>query len=184
MAHASNKTGLYEALGQIVVSFSVLEQRLDCLLASSLKTPLAQNAVIIKGMSFAQKVTIMNDLICELHSECDLGALNHTLAALVERCHSCELERNNWVRAYWVPEAESQAGQVMCLQYSAVTGDLELVPVKLIELDNFIVLLNATIAYLSGFHQKLFTQFNRLRDLSDNSFNLELVSNSSLNSQN
>jgi hypothetical protein len=162
MTHLTNKTRLYEALGQIVVSFNLLEQKLDCLLLSSLARVDAQNAVVLKGMSFAQKVTVMNDLIRELHMDINLGPLHHTLVALVERCHNCERERNNWIRAYWVPEVASKAGQVMSLQSSANIGGLELKPVNISELEHFVVLLNATAAYLSGFHQKLFVNFGKI----------------------
>ena len=42
MSQPSNKTRLYEALGQIVVSFKALEQALDALILACMKCPATQ----------------------------------------------------------------------------------------------------------------------------------------------
>lgn len=165
MAHTINKTRLYEALGQIVVSFEALEQGIDGLILCSMDSANAQNTLLLDSINFVKKVSNMNELIRELHSDEELGALRDTLDALVERCYTCEQQRNNWVRSYWVPEVEAEDGVVMRLQRSRDAGGLVLVPCQLLELENFIVVLNATVAYVRGFHQKLCISFKRIRNL-------------------
>ena len=156
-----NKNRLYEALGQIVVSFKALEQGVDGLILCSLGAPVEEGAIMIDKLSFQQKLTAMDELVRRLHTQEELGALDHTLIALVERGLACEAERNYWVRSNWVPEVESGVGVVMCLQKGA--QGFVLAPVNIVVLENFIVKLNATVAYLSGFHQKLANNFKRIQ---------------------
>lgn len=163
MSVLPNKTRLYEALGQIVVSFKALEQGIDNLILCSLDSPVTQGAILIASMSFPQKITTMNELIRSLHTEQELGALHNTLEALVERSHACEQQRNQWMRCYWVPEVEAEPGVVMRLQRTLDASGFALIPVSIAELENFIVVLNATVAYLSGFHQKLANNFRRIQ---------------------
>jgi len=163
MSQLSNKTRLYEALGQIVVSFKALEQGIDGLILCSLDSPIAQGAILIGTMSFSQKIETMNELIRSLHTEQELGALHHTLAALVERCHVCAQQRNHWIRSYWVPEVDAEPGVVMRLQRAEDASGFVLIPVNIAELESFIVVLNATVAYLNGFHQKLANNFKHIQ---------------------
>lgn len=166
MSQPSNKTRLYEALGQIVVSFKTLEQGVDCLILACMKSPATQGkTILIDQVPFAQRVISMGELVRELHREQELGALNQTLYALVERCASCEQQRNNWIRSYWVPEVDSAAGTVMRLRRSGDSAGVRLEPVDIAELENFIVVLNATLAYLYGFHQKLAVHFKRIEGI-------------------
>ncbi len=166
MSQLSNKTRLYESLGQIVVSFKTLEQGVDCLILACMKSPATQGkTILIDQVPFAHRVSSMSELVKELHKEHELGALNQTLYALVERCISCEQQRNNWIRSYWVPEVESAAGTVMRLRRSADSAGVKLEPVDIVELENFIVVLNATLAYLYGFHQKLAANFKRIEGI-------------------
>lgn len=163
MSQLPNKTRLYEALGQIVVSFKTLEQGIDCLILACLNSPATQGkTILIDQVPFPQKVNSINELVRELHHEHELGALNLTLAALVERCANCEQQRNNWIRSYWIPEVESPVGNVMRLQRSGDGNGFTLEPIDIVELENFIVVLNATVAYLYGFHQKLAVNFKRI----------------------
>lgn len=163
MSQLPNKNRLYEALGQIVVSFKTLEQGIDGLILACLKSPATQGkTILIDQIPFPQKVSSINELVRELHREHELGVLNHTLAALVERCVSCEQQRNNWIRSYWVPEVESAVGTVMRLRRSGDSSNVRLEPIDIAELENFIVVLNATVAYLYGFHQKLSVNFKRI----------------------
>lgn len=163
MSPLSNKTRLYEALGQIVVSFKNLEQGIDGLILCSLDSPVAQGAILIGTLSFPQKITTMHELICSLHTEQELGALRHTLEALVERGHACAQQRNHWIRSYWVPEVDAEPGVVMRLERAEDASGFALVPVNIAELENFIVVLNATVAYLNGFHHKLAHNFRRIQ---------------------
>lgn len=165
MSQLPNKTRLYEALGQIVVSFKALEQGVDGLILCSLDSPVTQGFILIDSMSFPQKVTTLNELIRALHTQQELGVLHHTLEALVERSHACEQQRNQWVRSYWVPEVEAEQGVVMRLQRALDTGGYSLMPVKLTELESFIVVLNATVTYLSAFHQKLANNFGQIKGI-------------------
>ncbi|MDR7089635.1 hypothetical protein [Cellvibrio fibrivorans] len=163
MSPLPNKTRLYEALGQIVVSFKTLEQGVDGLILACMKSPATEGkTILIDQIPFAHRVSSVSELVRELHREYELGALNQTLAALVERCVSCEQQRNNWIRSYWVPEVESAVGTVMRLRRSGDTYGVRLEPVDIVELENFIVVLNATVAYLYGFHQKLAVNFKRI----------------------
>lgn len=156
-----NKNRLYEALGQIVVSFKAFEQGVDGLMLCSLDAPVNQSAILLNSMSFQQKLIAMDELIRRLHTKEELGALHDILEALVERGLACERERNHWIRSNWVPEVESEIGVVMCLQKSDEGFALE--PVNIAALENFIVILNATVAYLCGFHQKLANNFKRIQ---------------------
>ncbi|MGV8838139.1 hypothetical protein [Cellvibrio sp.] len=166
MSPLPNKNRLYEALGQIVVSFKTLEQGIDGLILACMKSPATQGkTILIDQIPFPQRVNSMSELVRELHREYELGALNQTLAALVERCVSCEQQRNNWIRSYWVPEVESAIGTVMRLRRSADSAGVRLEPVDIVELENFIVVLNATLAYLYGFHQKLAANFKRIEGI-------------------
>lgn len=165
MTQLPNKNRLYEALGQIVVSFKALEQGIDSLILCSLDSPIAQGAILISSMSFPQKMTIMNELIRSLHTQQELGALHHTLEALVERGLACEQQRNDWIRSYWVPEVERPQGEVMRLERAADASGFALMPVNIADLENFIVVLNATVAYLYGFHQKLAHNFKRIQGI-------------------
>lgn len=163
MSQLPNKTRLYEALGQIVVSFKTLEQGIDGLILGCLHSPATQGkTILIDQVPFSQKVNSINELVRELHREHELGVLNLTLGALIERCNSCEYQRNNWIRSYWVPEVESPAGTAMRLQRSSDGNSVRLEPIDIAELENFIVVLNATVAYLYGFHQKLAINFKRI----------------------
>ncbi|WP_331346780.1 hypothetical protein [Cellvibrio sp. UBA7661] len=162
--HNANKTRLYEALGQIVVSFRALEKGVDGLITCSQDESSSLNVLLLESIPFTQKISVMDELIRSRHCVQELGALNQTLIALVERCHSCEHQRNEWIRSYWVPELEAKEGSVMRLQRKE-TENLELVPCQLTELENFIVVLNATVAYLCGFHQKLYAGFKRIRNI-------------------
>lgn len=163
MSPLSNKTRLYEALGQIVVSFGTLEQGVDGLILACMKSPATQGkTILIDQVPFPQKVSSINELTRELHSEHEMGVLNLTLTALVERCINCEQQRNNWIRSYWVPEVESAVGTVMRLRRSGDSSNVRLEPIDIAELENFIVVLNATVAYLYGFHQKLAVNFKRI----------------------
>ena len=166
MSPLPNKNRLYEALGQIVVSFKTLEQGIDGLILACMKSPATQGkTILIDQIPFPQRVNSMSELVRELHREYELGALNQTLAALVERCVSCEQQRNNWIRSYWVPEVESAAGTVMRLRRSTDSAGVRLELVDIVELENFIVVLNATLAYLYGFHQKLAANFKRIEGI-------------------
>lgn len=163
MSQLSNKTRLYEALGQIVVSFKTLEQGIDGLILACMQSPATEGkTILIDQVPLTQRVSSMSELVRELHREHELGALNHTLYALVERCINCEQQRNNWVRSYWVPEVESAVGEVMRLRRSGYNSEVRLESVNIAELENFIVVLNATVAYLYGFHQKLAMNFKRI----------------------
>lgn len=163
MSQPPNKTRLYEALGQIVVSFKALEQGIDGLILACMKSPATQGkTILIDQIPFPQRVSSMSELVQELHRTYELGALNLTLSALVERCVSCEQQRNNWIRSYWVPEVESPVGKVMRLRRSGDDNTMRLEPIEIAELENFIVVLNATVAYLYGFHQKLAVNFKRI----------------------
>lgn len=166
MSPLPNKNRLYEALGQIVVSFKTLEQGIDGLILACMKSPATQGkTILIDQIPFPHRVNSMSELVRELHREYELGALNQTLAALVERCVSCEQQRNNWIRSYWVPEVESATGTVMRLRRSTDSARVRLEPVDIVELENFIVVLNATLAYLYGFHQKLAANFKRIEGI-------------------
>lgn len=163
MSQPPNKTRLYEALGQIVVSFKTLEQGIDGLILACMKSPATHGkTILIDQVPFPQRVSSMSELVRELHREYELGALNQTLAALLERCVSCEQQRNNWIRSYWVPEVESAMGKVMRLRRSGDNNGVRMEPVDIVELESFIVVLNATVAYLYGFHQKLAINFKRI----------------------
>ena len=164
MSQLPSKTRLYEALGQIVVSSKTLEQGIDGLILACMKSPATQGkTILIDQVPFPQKVSSINELVRELHREHELGALNQTLFTLLERCVGCEQQRNNWIRSYWVPEVESALGTVMRLRRSGDDNGVRLEPVDIAELENFIVVLNATVAYLYGFHQKLAVNFKRIQ---------------------
>ena len=166
MSQPSNKTHLYEALGQIVVSFKALEQALDALILACMKCPATQGkTILIDQVTFAHRVSSMSELVRELHREHELGALNQTLFALVERCVACEQQRNNWIRSCWVPEVDSALGTVIRLRRSAGSAGVKLESVDIVELEKFIVVLNATLAYLYGFHQKLAANFKRIEGI-------------------
>lgn len=165
MTHSLIKTHLYELLGQIVVSFSALERGVDGLILAALDSPLNHGLAFLKGMSFQQKILVMDDLIRNMHSVRELGALSQTLQALIERCSACEQERNNWVCSYWVPEVEGPDGFVSRLRHSNDSGVLVLALVDISELERSVVVLNATVAYLYGFHQKLSNNFRRVRNI-------------------
>lgn len=165
MSCIPKKTYLYELLGQIVVSFRLLEQGIDGLILSALDSPMVQSLALLNGMSFEQKVSAMNNLIRSSHSLQELGVLDQTLHVLVERCLVCERERNDWICSYWVPEVESEDGLVMRLRGSADSNGLSLTAVDISELESFVVVLNATAAYLDGFHQKLSSNFKRVRSI-------------------
>lgn len=163
MSQASNKSRLFEALGQIVVSFKTLEQALDSLILACMESPATQGkTILIDQIPFAHRVSSMSELVRELHRDYELGVLNQTLSALVERCLSCEQQRNNWIQSYWIPDVESAPGTVMRLRRSTASAGVRLEPVDMTELENFIVVLNATLGYLCGFHQKLAASFNRI----------------------
>lgn len=53
----------------------------------------------------------------------------------------------------------------MRLRRSADSAGVKLEPVDIVELENFIVVLNATLAYLYGFHQKLAANFKRIEGI-------------------
>ncbi|MEN0038480.1 MAG: hypothetical protein AAGC78_15490 [Cellvibrio sp.] len=165
MADLQTKTHLYELLGQIVVSFGALERGVDGLILGAMDSPFSQGQALLKSMSFQQKVPAMGDLIRNMHSVSELGVLSQTLQALIERCDACEQERNNWVCSYWVPEVNSPAGFVSRLSHSNDSGALVLALVDISELERCVVVLNATVAYLYGFHQKLSNNFRRVRSI-------------------
>jgi hypothetical protein len=165
MSHQTNKTRLYEALGQIVVSFKALEQALEAIIFCCMEVSPAQVRILMNSMSFATKVETMESLLRELHADDELGKLSITLQEFIERCAYCERQRNEWVRSYWIPELEADAGMVRRLSTQVVSSDseltLEIIP--LTELENFILCLNATVTYLQAFHQKLFVSFERVQ---------------------
>lgn len=161
----SNKTRLYEGLGQVVVSFNALELAIEGIIFCGLQVPATQLRILMGSMAFATKVTTMNSVIRELHTGDDLGSLGITLDEFVERCHFCEEQRNQWVRSYWVPELEAELGQMKRLQHPLPgQGQFFVDAVNLQELEHFIVCLNTTVTYLYRFHQKLCTSFGRMRD--------------------
>lgn len=166
MSPFSNKAPLYEALGQIVVCLKIVEQGVDDLILACLQSPATQGkTLLIDQVPFLQKINSINELVRELHSENELGVLNQTLSALVERCVYCEQQRNQWIRSYWVPEVESAEGTVMRLRRSANNNEVKLESINITELENFIVVLNATAAYLYGFHEKLAVNFKRIQSV-------------------
>jgi hypothetical protein len=163
MTYISTKSHLYELLGQIVVSFRALERGVDGLILAGFTSPLNQGLVLLNTMTFKEKVPAMSQLIRDLHSVQELGILDQTLHALVERCSASEQERNNWIYSYWVPEVKAADGFILRLQNKNDSKELLLTEVSISELENFIVVLHATIAYLHGFHQKLSNNFRRMR---------------------
>jgi hypothetical protein len=165
MTQHSHKNQLYEALGQIVVSFNLLERGIDGLILACMESMPAHGRILLTNMPFPQKVSAMDELIRNSHSEQELGLLHYTLGALVERVLTCRQQRDDWMQSYWVPEIEHAPGVVMRLQRSVDEIELVLKPVNIVQLENFIVLLNATIAYLCGFHQKLANNFKRIQDV-------------------
>lgn len=163
MSHQTNKTRLYEALGQIVVSFKALEQALEAIIYCCMEISPAQVRILMNSMSFSTKVTTMESLLRELHADDELGKLSITLQEFIERCAYCERQRNEWVRSYWIPELEADAGMVRRLGAPQNESELTLELIHLAELENFILCLNATVTYLQAFHQKLFTSFERVQ---------------------
>ena len=165
MACALVKIKLYESLGQIVVSFGALERGVDRLILAGINSTLSQELTSLNGMTFQQKIPLMNTLIRNLHSVQELGILNQTLQALTERCLMCEQERNSWVYSYWVPEIVETDSFVSRLRNDGDSAGLVLTTVEISELENFVVVLNAAVAYLYGFHQKLSNKFGRVRTI-------------------
>lgn len=163
----SNKTRLYEALGQIVVSFKALELAVEGIIYCGMQVPTAQARILLSNMPFKTKVANMESLVSEIHADDDLGSLAATLSEFVERCYFCEQQRNSWVRTYWVPELEAEQGYIKRLQPNTAVnsqGSLILNSVSLLELESFVLCLNATVTYLYAFHQRLFANFGRMRD--------------------
>lgn len=165
MSHQTNKTRLYESLGQIVVSFKALEQALEAIIYCCMEISPAQARIMMNSISFSTKVTTMESLLRELHADDELGKLSITLQEFIERCTYCERQRNEWVRSYWIPELEAGAGMVRRLGGQLAISDSEftLEIIHLAELESFILCLNATVTYLHAFHQKLFTSFERVQ---------------------
>ncbi len=165
MSHQTNKTRLYESLGQIVVSFKALEQALEAIIYCCMEISPAQVRILMNSMSFSTKVTTMESLLRELHAEDELGKLDITLQEFIDRCTYCECQRNELVRSYWIPELETDAGMVRRLMVSKVSSNSELglEIIHLAELESFILCLNATVTYLQAFHHKLFISFDRVR---------------------
>lgn len=165
MAYVSVKTKLYESLGQIVVSFGALERGVDTLILACVDTHLSQGLVSLNSMTYQQKIPLMNNMVRELHGVQELGLLDQTLQMLIERCLICEQERNNWIYSYWVPEIAGATGFVSRLKNESDSGEWVLTTVEISELENFVVVLNATVAYLYGFHQKLSNNFGKVRTI-------------------
>ncbi len=165
MSRQTNKTRLYEALGQIVVSFKALEQALEAIIYCCMEISPTQVRILMNSMSFATKVATMESLLRELHADDELGKLSITLQEFIDRCAYCERQRNEWVRSYWIPELEADAGMVRRLSVQVVSSDAELALeiIHLAELESFVLCLNATVAYLQAFHQKLFLSFERVQ---------------------
>lgn len=165
MSHQTNKNRLYEALGQIVVSFKALEQAIEAIIYCCMEISPAQVRILMNSMSFSTKVTTMESLLRELHAGDELGKLSITLQEFIERCAYCERQRNEWVRSYWIPELEADAGMVRRLSSQLVSGDAELALeiIHLAELESFVLCLNATVTYLQAFHHKLFLSFERVQ---------------------
>jgi hypothetical protein len=165
MVYASVKIKLYESLGQIIVSFGALERGVDRLILAGINSPLSWELTSLNSMTFQQKIPLMNTLIRNLHSVQELGILDQTLQVLTERCLMCQQERNSWIYSYWVPEIAQTDGFVSRLQNEEDSAGLILTTVEISELENFVVVLNATVAYLYGFHQKLSNKFGRVRTI-------------------
>lgn len=165
MSHQTNKTRLYEALGQIVVSFKALEQALEAIIYCCMQVSPAQVRILMNSMSFSTKVTTMESLLYELHVNDELGKFAATLQEFIERCIYCEQKRNEWVRSYWIPELDGDVGMVRRLKAQVMNSDSDLMLeiVNLAELESFILCLNATVTYLQAFHQKLFISFERVQ---------------------
>lgn len=165
MVYASVKIKLYECLGQIVVSFGALERGVDRLILAGVNSPLSQEFISLNSMTFQQKIPLMNTLVRNLHSVQELGVLDQTLQALIERCLMCEQERNSWICSCWVPEIAGTGGFVSRLRNEGDSAGLVLTTVEISELENFVVVLNSAVAYLYGFHQKLSNNFGRIRTI-------------------
>jgi hypothetical protein len=149
-----NKHRLYESLGQIYVLFEALEQGINKLVMCCLGECASKNLMLLDRISFGEKAALMDELIRSIHSKQELSELNDTLIALVDRCNLCEELGDKWMQAHWVPEVEAGEGVVMRLERDTA-NNLQLVPCRLNELENFVIVLNATNAYLSRFHQTL-----------------------------
>jgi hypothetical protein len=162
----SNKTRLYEALGQMVVSFKALELVVEGIIFCGLQVPAAQVRILLAGISFNVKVTNMSVIVRERHTGNDLESFVPTLDMLVERCHYCGKQCDEWLQSYWVPGLNAESGYVKRLQptgFASNFNSLELDSVSLLEVESFIPCLKATTSNLHGFHQNLFLHFGRIR---------------------
>ncbi len=162
----SNKTRLYEALGQIVVAFKTLELVVEGIIFCSLQVPAAQVRVLLAGIAFDIKVTNMSLIVRERHTCNDLESFVPSLDELVARCHYCGKQSDEWLQSHWVPGLNAESGYVKRLQSTDFVSNfnsLELDSVSLLELENFIPCLNATTGNLQRFHQNLFLHFGRIR---------------------
>jgi hypothetical protein len=162
----SNKLRLYEALGQIVISFKTLELAVEGIVFCTMQISASQARILMSSMSFAAKVSAMNSTVLELHGR-DLGSLGITLNEFVERCLFCEQQRNLWIKSHWIPELSDEPGYIKRLKQVQSLNDssgVALDSVSILELESFIACLNATVSYLYAFHQKLLTCFGRVRD--------------------
>lgn len=161
----SNRLRLYESLGQIIVSFDVLEKTIEAIIFCSTSTSVMQARVLCGNMTFSTKINTMGSTLCELHMDAELGDVLITLNELIERSNYCERQRNNLVRAYWVPELASELDAIYRLRSDGneeKAFGLEKVPLSV--LDNFVVFLNSTASCLHAFYQHLLVRFGQLRD--------------------
>lgn len=164
--HASNKSRLYEAMGQIAVSYKALELTIEGIIFCSMQVPAAQARIFLAGMPFGTKVTNMNAIIRSGHIDNDLDGFVTVLNDLVERCRNCEKQSSEWLRSCWVPVPNPESGYVQRLQRACPAGNstsLEVDSVSLSELEGFAACLNATVKDLRCFHQALFSSFGRIR---------------------
>lgn len=160
----NNKTRLYEALGQTVVSFKALELAVEGIIFCGMQVSAAQVRILLASMSFTTKIETLRSIIVELHTTDKFEDFAVTLDEFVERCLFCEQQRNEWLNSYWIPEADSEPGYTKRLrQIKSHEQSLEINIVNLLDLEGFVLCLSATVSYLHAFHQKLFSAFARIR---------------------
>ncbi len=164
MSHPTNKTRLYEALGQIAVSFHALEQALEAIIFCCMQASPVQVRILMSSLSFSTKVTTLESLLCELHSGEEFTRFSDTLQELIARCLFCEQMHDDWICSFWIPELDVGVGMVRRLRSQKESdSELTLETVDLAELEGFILCLGATVTYLQSFHLKIFSSFDRLR---------------------
>lgn len=162
MSSQTNKTRLYEALGQILVTFNALEQSLEAIIFCSMDVSPAQVRILMSSMSFSSKVATMESLLRDRHASDGLGILSTTLQELIERCAYCESLRNEWICSYWMPEFEADVSSVRRLVVPLNESELTLETIHLAELESFIDCLRTSVNCLHAFHLNLFVSFGRV----------------------